>query len=105
MLKHVDFVASDIPGFAFPVYLAGARVERYVAFAPTIGTAVNLALLSYDGTCCVGISMDTGAVADPTLLVECVREGFEEVLALGGAHTPVRLPLSSAQDRTESVLA
>ena len=37
MLKHVDFVASDVPGFPFPVYLAGSRVERYVAFGPTIG--------------------------------------------------------------------
>ena len=34
MLKHVDFVASDVPGFAFPIYLAGARVERFFAFAP-----------------------------------------------------------------------
>ncbi len=93
MLKHVDFVASDIPGFAFPVFLAGAPVERYVAFAPTTGTAVNLALLSYNGTCCVGITMDAAAVADPEVLAECFREGFEEVLALGGAHDPVRLPL------------
>jgi len=93
MLKRIDFVASDIPGFGFPVYLAGARLARYVAFAPTTGTAVNLALLSYDGTCSIGITMDTAAIADDELLVECLREGFEEVLALGGAHEPVRLPL------------
>jgi diacylglycerol O-acyltransferase len=96
MLKHVDFLASDIPGFDFPVYLAGARVDRYVAFAPTTGTSVNFALLSYDGVCCVGISIDTAAVADPEALIECVREGFEEVLALGGSHEPVRLPLRVA---------
>ena len=41
MLKHVDFVASDVPGFPFPVYLAGARLERYVAFGPTIGSSVE----------------------------------------------------------------
>jgi diacylglycerol O-acyltransferase len=98
MLKHVDFVASDIPGFAFPVYLAGAAVERYVAFGPTTGTAVNLSLLSYHGTCCVGITIDTAAVADPERLAECFREGFEEVLALGGEHEPARLPLRDAPE-------
>jgi hypothetical protein len=94
MLKHVDFVASDIPGFAFPVHLAGARVEGYVAFPPTVGTAANFALLSYDGTCRVGIATDTAAVPDPDLLGDCAQEGFEEVLALGGPHAPVRRPLA-----------
>jgi diacylglycerol O-acyltransferase len=93
MLKHVDFVASDIPGYAFPIFLAGSQVERIVAFGPTIGAAANLSLLSYNGTCCIGVSIDTAAVADPDVLIECLREGFEEVLTLGGAHEPARLPL------------
>jgi len=92
MLKHVDFVASDIPGFAFPIYLAGAKVERCVAFGPTIGAAVNLSLLSYDGICSVGVSIDTAAVENPEDLMECCREGLEEVLALGGTHEAVRRP-------------
>lgn len=98
MLKHVDFVATDIPGFDFPVYLAGARMERYVAFGPTVGTAINFALLSYDGTCCVGISMDPAAVPDPDVLIDSAREGFEEVLALGGPHEAVHLPLRAEVD-------
>ncbi len=93
MLKRVDFLASDVPGYQFPVYLAGARVERYTPFGPTTGAAVNLTLLSYDGTCSVGITLDTAAVPDCDVFVECVREGFEEVLALAGVHSPVRLPL------------
>lgn len=102
MLKHIDFVASDIPGFSFPVYLAGARMEGYVVFAPTVGTAVNFALLSYEGTCCIGISMDPAAVADPDLLVTCVRDGFEEVLALSGQHEPVRRPLADTRRHVSS---
>ncbi len=94
MLKHVDFLASDVPGFAFPVYLGGALLERYVAFGPTIGSSVNLTLLSYNGKCCVGITLDTSAVPDRELFAECMREGFEEVLALGGDHEPALLPLS-----------
>jgi diacylglycerol O-acyltransferase len=93
MLKHVDFVASDVPGFTFPVYLAGARLERYVAFGPTIGASVNLTLLSYDGTCYVGVTIDTAAVPDHEVFADCLREGFDEVLALAGDHEPARLPL------------
>ncbi len=92
MLKHVDFVASDVPGFPFPVYLAGARVERYVAFGPTIGASVNLTLLSYHGMCFVGTTIDTAAVPDVVLFTESMRGGFEEVLALGGDHLPVCQP-------------
>jgi len=93
MLKHVDFVASDVPGFSFPVHLAGARLDRYVAFGPTIGSAVNLTLLSYNGVCCVGVTMDTAAVPDAPVLIECLRAGFEEVLTLAGAHVPVQVPM------------
>ncbi len=93
MLKRIDFVASDVPGFPFPVYLAGAQMERYVAFGPTIGSAVNLTLLSYNGTCCVGITIDTAAAPDTVVLADCLLGGFEEVLALGGSHSPVRLPM------------
>jgi diacylglycerol O-acyltransferase / wax synthase len=93
MLKHVDFVASDVPGFTFPVALAGAPVERCVAFGPTIGTAVNATLLSYRGRCGVGLTTDAAAVPDPDVLLDCVRAGFDEVLALGGEHEPARLPL------------
>ena len=93
MLKHVDFLASDVPGFTFPVYLAGARLERYVAFGPTIGSSANLTLLSYDGTCGIGVTIDTAAVPDADVLVDCLREGFEEVLALGGSHDSVRMPM------------
>jgi WS/DGAT/MGAT family acyltransferase len=97
MLKHVDFVASDVPGFTFPVSLAGAPLQRYIAFGPTIGTAVNVTLLSYLGTCGIGITMDSAAVPDPDVFVDCVRAGFDEVLALGGAHEPARLPLRPAE--------
>ncbi len=93
MLKHVDFLASDVTGFTFPVYLAGARLERYVAFGPTIGSSANLTLLSYDGTCGIGVAIDTAAVPDADVLVDCLREGFEEVLALGGNHDSVRMPM------------
>jgi diacylglycerol O-acyltransferase len=84
IFKHVDFVASDVPGLALPVYLAGARVSRQVAFGPTTGTAMNLTLLSYCDSCSIGVTMDTAAVSDPDLMMKCLSAGFEEVLGLAG---------------------
>jgi diacylglycerol O-acyltransferase / wax synthase len=92
MLKHVDFVASNVPGLPMPLYIGGARLERFYAFGPTIGAAVNVTLLSYCDTCEIGVNTDTGAVPDPEILMDCLREDFEEVLDLGGDHDRVLLP-------------
>ena len=93
MLKHVDFLASNVPGFTSPVYLGGARLLGYFPFGPTIGAAFNATLLSYDGTCCIGLTIDTAAVPDVPLLLRCLGEGFAEVLDLGGEHGMVSFPL------------
>ena len=49
------------------------------AFGPTIGASVNVTLVSYQGMCDIGINVDCAAVADPEVLIDCLREGFEEV--------------------------
>ncbi len=64
MLKHVDFLASDVPGVPVRIYLAGAPVTGYYAFGPTTGAALNVTLVSYRGTCCIGCTIDTAAVPD-----------------------------------------
>ena len=94
MLKHVDFIASNVPGLSVPIYVGGAQVMALYPFGPTIGAALNVTLLSYCGTCHIGINTDTGAVPDPDVLLECLRDGFEEMLGLGGDHGPVRMPVS-----------
>jgi diacylglycerol O-acyltransferase len=88
MLKHVDFLASNVPGPRVPVYLAGARMTEYYAFGPTIGAAVNLTLISYCGTCNIGVNVDTAAVPDPEELETCLQQGFDEVLALARSSDP-----------------
>ncbi|MBF6323343.1 DUF1298 domain-containing protein [Nocardia cyriacigeorgica] len=82
MLEHVDFVASDVPGSRIPLYLAGARIERMFAFSPTLGTALNVTMTSYAGTCFVGVNVDTAAVPDTDALTECLVSGFRAVLDL-----------------------
>jgi len=83
ILKHADFVASNVPGVAMPVYVAGSKVTGMFAFGPTIGTGLNTTLLSYDGTCDIGINIDTVAVPDPYVLLGCLRESAAEITALG----------------------
>ncbi|WP_163722155.1 wax ester/triacylglycerol synthase domain-containing protein [Mycolicibacterium psychrotolerans] len=82
ILRHVDFLASDVPGIPVPVTLGGANVQMQYAFGPTIGSAVNVTLLTYVDTCALGIDVDTGAIPDVDLFTECLRAGFDEVLAL-----------------------
>ncbi len=82
ILRHVDFVASDVPGIPVPVFLCGARVRAQYAFGPTIGAAVNITLLSYVDACSFGINVDTGAIPDYDVFHDCLVEGFNEVLEL-----------------------
>ncbi len=87
MFKHVDFIASDVPGSPVPLYVSGAEVERIYAFGPTTGTALNATLISHVGTCYLGINADTAAIPDLPLLTDCLRTGFDTVLNLA-EHLP-----------------
>jgi diacylglycerol O-acyltransferase / wax synthase len=48
--------------------------------------------MSYCGTCFVGLNIDTGAVPDPDVLMDCMRAGFDEVLSSAGQTGHVVLP-------------
>ena len=72
ILKHVDFLASNVTGPQAPVYLAGGKITGLFAFGPTIGASLNTTLLSYAGTCHIGINIDTAAVPDPDVLLACL---------------------------------
>ena len=85
ILRHVDFLCSDVPGIPVPVFLGGARVLTQYAFGPTIGAAVNVTLLTYVDTCAIGIDVDTGAIPDYDVFSESLAAGFDEVLALASA--------------------
>ena len=39
-------------------------------------------LLSYAGTCCIGVNIDPAAVTEPDLFMHCLQDGLDEVLAL-----------------------
>ena len=83
MMYGVDFVATNVPGIDRRCYIAGAEVLRQFAFAPLAGAAVNFSLVSHAGTACVGVNMDEAAVSEPDILMACLRDSFDEVIAAG----------------------
>lgn len=94
VFKHVDFLASDVPGSPIPMYVAGAEIERYYAFGPTLGTALNVTLMSHTNTCCVGINADTASVPDLQVMTDCIVDGFHAVLGVGAAQPPAATVLT-----------
>jgi hypothetical protein len=86
---NLDLQASNVAGLPYTAYIAGARIERMLPFGPLPGCAVMATLLSYAGTCCIGLNSDPAAVSDPELFVDSVSEGIDEVLALADGSAPV----------------
>jgi WS/DGAT/MGAT family acyltransferase len=82
MLKGIDFVTSNVPGAPVPIYLAGGRVEAQIALGPMTGAATNVVLLSYGDDVNIGINTDPAAIPDPEVFVECLKDGFDEILKL-----------------------
>jgi diacylglycerol O-acyltransferase len=89
--RSIDLQASNFPGLTRPAYLAGARVTRMYPFGPAPGSAAMVTMLSHNGICCIGITADAAAIPDVGGFAECVRAGFEEVLALAG-HSLKEVP-------------
>jgi WS/DGAT/MGAT family acyltransferase len=81
-VKKSDFVATAVPGLPVPLYLAGAEVESMFTFGPPAGSAANVTLFSYRKQAGVALNVDPAAVPDFERLLECMREGFGEVLKL-----------------------
>ena len=94
--KAQDAQISNIPGITYPVYMAGAEVTHFWPFAPVPGCGMMIAMISHNGRCCIGINSDRAAVTEPELLMECFREGLEEVLALGRVKPATQAAVAAA---------
>lgn len=78
-----DAQISNVPGIPYPVYMAGAEITQFWPFAPVPGCGMMIVMMSHNGRCCIGINSDQAAVTEPELMVECLRAGLDEVIALG----------------------
>ena len=74
-----DLTTSNVPGPPIPLYLAGAKMVAAFPLVATIGAAVNVTMVTYDGAACIGVSTDDRSVTDPAELIEDLRWGFERV--------------------------
>jgi diacylglycerol O-acyltransferase len=86
LTRASDLQVSNIPGLPHGVELAGARVERMYTLGPRPGVAAMVTLLTYDGRCSVGLTVDAELFTDLDLLRTCIVEGFDEVGALAVAE-------------------
>ncbi|MEZ5238529.1 MAG: wax ester/triacylglycerol synthase family O-acyltransferase [Microthrixaceae bacterium] len=82
MMRGLDFQASNVPGSPIPLYLLGHRVRSIVPFGPMAGAGANLTLLSYEDTLTIGVNVDPAAVTEPGLFMRCLREAYDDVIAL-----------------------
>lgn len=96
MLKGVDFVATNVGGCEQAVSFGGVPVERLYAFGPPSGAAVSVAMFTYAGTAWIGVNADAAAVPDLEQLLDCLRQGFDEL-------SPPRQPLPRRAPRSEAV--
>lgn len=99
MTAAQDAQISNIPGIAHPIHMAGAHVTHLWPFAPTVGCAMMIAMVSHNGRCCIGINSDRAAVTEPELLTACLREGIEEMLSLRKPLTLVTAAKASRRPR------
>jgi len=82
MMKGTDVAATNVPGPPIPVYMAGAKVEQMLPFAPKGGAAMNVAMMSYNGKAEFGINLDTAAIYDHDVMIRCLEESLAEIVDL-----------------------
>ena len=74
--QTVDFATSNVKGSPVPVYMCGAQLLEVYPIGPLLGVAFNLTLMSYLGSLDMALHVDTAAVAEPALLVDCLQQAF-----------------------------
>jgi diacylglycerol O-acyltransferase len=74
--QTIDFATSNVKGSPVPVYVSGAQLLEIYPIGPLLGVAFNLTLMSYLGSLDMALHIDTAAVEEPGLLVECLDDAF-----------------------------
>ncbi|MGZ6896646.1 MAG: wax ester/triacylglycerol synthase domain-containing protein [Acidimicrobiia bacterium] len=81
--RTIDFATSNLRGSPVDLFLGGAKIEASYPMGPRAGVPVNVTMMSYCGELHLGIHSDPAAVIDPDLFLDCLRESFAELAALG----------------------
>jgi diacylglycerol O-acyltransferase / wax synthase len=91
---------THVPGPAAPVYLHGARLAYCSAILPiSDGMGLVFAVTDYDGRIVVSPTSCRELIPDPQAFTQCVRDSFQEYLALATAAPTAAAAGASAAGR------
>ena len=74
-------VATNVPGPAHPMYLAGKRISRLIFWVPQSGDiGLGISILSYAGQVQFGLIADYKRIPDPTAVTARFHDEFEKIV-------------------------
>ena len=86
-LPKISLIVSNVRGPDVPLYMAGARLVRYLPVSiPIDGLGLNLTGFSYDGTLWICATSCRDMLPDPAFFAECLREAFRELVEAAAQH-------------------
>ncbi len=95
---------TEVPAPAVPLYLCGARMSYFSAILPIAdGMGLAFAVTRYDGRLVISPTSCRELMPDPEAFALCLRDTFQEYLALAQARPP-RKP-TAARRRTAAKAA
>ena len=96
---------THVPGPKQPLYLSGARLTYFSAILPIAdGMGLVFAVTQYDGRVVVSPTSCRELMPDPQAFTQCVRDSFQELLALADVAAAPRaaLPRPAPKPRVRS---
>jgi hypothetical protein len=88
---------TNVPGPAVPLYLCGARMTYFSAIMPiSDGMGLVFAVTSYDDRVMISPTSCRELMPDPAVFAQCVRDSFQEYLALAASRAKVRPAVARA---------
>ncbi len=81
LARNASAVMTNVPGPQAPLYLAGARIERFMFWVPQSGDiGMGVSILSYDGHVQFGLITDRGFCPDPERIIARFAPEFEKLV-------------------------
>ncbi len=90
---------TNVPGSREPLYLLGARLTYLSAIMPiSDGMGLVFSVTGYNNTIVVSFTCCYEQLPDPDVLAQCLRDSFQEYLALAQTAAPTK-PRAAARKR------
>jgi len=100
-----NLMVTNVPGPQFPLYMEGAKMLAQYAQVPLAeGTALGVALVSYDGTLCWGFNADYELLPDLDAFVRAIDDSYHELARAAGVtleptpEAPAEAPAGTSAD-------